>query len=67
MTVFWDVALCSLVETGCISEVLTASVIRVMLAQFRLRNSRLTFHTGILCQLVRLPEMQVHLGVILMR
>jgi hypothetical protein len=46
-----------------VSEVLTASTIRAMLAVFRLRNSRL----GILRQLTRLPEVQVHLGVILMR
>jgi hypothetical protein len=50
-----------------VSEVLTASIIREMLAWFTLKDSRLVFHTGIVRQLERLPEIQVHLGVILMR
>jgi hypothetical protein len=50
-----------------VSDVFTASIIRAMLAWFRLRNPMLASHTGILRQLARLPEVQVHLTVILMR
>jgi hypothetical protein len=44
MTVFWDVAPCSLVETDDVSEVITASIIALMMEAVNTSETSVNFY-----------------------